>query len=79
MIAIIISWWPPLLFGYYNPVYVDAIAVVDSVILVIIFIRRKRRLDEGLDYSKRLIDAQHQAREEAEKAERERRRAQKRK
>jgi hypothetical protein len=68
MIAIIISWWPRLFLGWGNPVYLGVIYVVGPVILVVIFVRRLRRMNEGFDHSKTIIDATQKAREEAEEA-----------
>ena len=68
MIAIIISWWPRLFLGWSNPAYLVLIYVVDPVILIVIFRRRLKRMNEGFDHSKSIIDATQKAREEAEKA-----------
>ena len=68
MIAIIISWWPRLFVGWDNPAYLVLIYVVDPVILVVIFRRRLKRVNEGFDHSKSIIDATQRAREETEKA-----------
>ena len=68
MIAIIISWWPRLFLGWGHPVYLALIYFVGPVLLVVIFRRRLKRMNEGLDHSKSIIDATQKAREEAEKA-----------
>jgi len=68
MIAIIISWWPRLFLGWGHPIYLALIYFVEPVLLLIIFRRRLKRMNEGFDHSKSIIDATQKAREEAEKA-----------
>ena len=77
MIAIIISWWPRLFLSWDNPAYLVLIYVVDPIIVIVITRRRWKRMNEGFDHSKSVLDATQKAREDAEAAQKAQRKARK--
>lgn len=61
IIVTILAWWPNLFLGYSHPVYDVVIYAAVPIVLVVILIRRYRRMQEGFELSRRIVDAQHQA------------------
>lgn len=54
----VLLWWPRIFLGYDPRWYHLLIYYVVPLVLLIIFIRRYRRMKEGLAYSKEMIHSQ---------------------
>ncbi len=54
MIAIVVGWWPIVFFGWAPPYYRFPLYSISLIALVIIFLRRLRRIREGLEESERM-------------------------
>ncbi|MEA3402193.1 MAG: hypothetical protein U9R79_13230 [Armatimonadota bacterium] len=61
IIAIIVAWWPHLFLGFDVGWYHALIYYVSPIVLAVILVRRYRRMQEGFEYSRKIVDAQHQA------------------
>ncbi|NLO04876.1 MAG: hypothetical protein GX131_03495 [candidate division WS1 bacterium] len=59
IIASIIAWWPRIFLGYDPLWYHVLIYYVTPLLLVVILFRRYRRMQEGFEYSRKIVDAQH--------------------
>ncbi len=61
IIGAILAWWPRIFMGY-NPLWYHVlIYYVTPLLLALIFVRRLRRMEQGLEYSRKIVDAQHKA------------------
>jgi len=61
MIAIIVAWLVRIFTGYDAPWFHVLIYYAAPVALVWILVVRWRRVHEGFEYSRKIVDAQHQA------------------
>ncbi len=61
MLLVIVAWWPKIFFNYDPGWYQVLIYLVTPLTLMAIFAIRYRRVREGFEYSKGIIDAQHKA------------------
>ena len=61
IIAGVIGWWPKIFMGFDAPWYNVLIYAVYPLALIVIFVLRWRRVHEGFEYSRKIVDAQHQA------------------
>ncbi|MGC9320013.1 MAG: hypothetical protein ACP5KN_18420 [Armatimonadota bacterium] len=61
ILAIIVAWWPHLFLGYDVGWYHALIYYISPIVLAVILVRRYRRMQEGFEYSRKIVDAQHQA------------------
>ena len=59
MIGVIVSWWPLIFLGWSPVAYRVGLYAGSGVILAVILVRRVLRLQEGLLYSRRIIQQQH--------------------
>ncbi len=62
IIAVIMAWWPRIFLGFDPPWYHALIFYVSPLVLAVILVRRYRRMQAGFEYSRKIVDAQHQAR-----------------
>ena len=58
ILLIIIAWWPRVFLGYDPLWYHILIYYLAPVVLILIFVRRFRAMQEGFDYSERMMKAQ---------------------
>ncbi len=58
MIGIILAWWPFIFLGWTFAAYRYPLYVVSLAVLAGILVRRLARLEEGLRYSRRIMDMQ---------------------
>ncbi|MGD9495096.1 MAG: hypothetical protein AB7Y46_02175 [Armatimonadota bacterium] len=61
IIAGILAWWPRIFMGYDAGWYNALIYAVYPIVLIAILVTRWRRVHEGFEYSRKIVDAQHQA------------------
>jgi hydrogenase-4 membrane subunit HyfE len=61
LIAVIMLWWPLILFGWFPLWYRICVYVVSAVVVIVVLIRRIRRVREGLRYSEEILEAQRKA------------------
>lgn len=61
IIAIIVAWWPRIFLGFDPPWYHALIYYVSPLVLIIIFVGRLRKMQEGLAYSQKVMDERHRA------------------
>ncbi len=61
IIAGIMGWWPKVFMGYDVAWYNALIYIVYPIALIVIFVLRWRRVQAGFEYSRKVVDAQHQA------------------
>jgi len=61
MLAILAGFLVSLFTGYHPEWLRIALYYVSPVVLLAIFYRRYKRMQEGFEYSKNIVDAQHQA------------------
>ena len=61
MLLVIVAWWPKIFLNYDPGWYHVLIYLVTPLTLMVIFAVRYRRVREGFEYSKKIIDAQHKA------------------
>ncbi|MFP4249992.1 MAG: hypothetical protein ACLFU7_10065 [Armatimonadota bacterium] len=61
MIAVLVGFLFHIFTGYDPRWFHVALYYVSPVVLAIILVRRYRRMQEGFEYSKKIVDAQHQA------------------
>ncbi len=59
IIAVIVAWWPHIFFRYDPAWYHALIYVVGPIALIVIFVGRWRRVQEGFEYSRKIVDEQH--------------------
>ena len=57
----IVAWWPRAFFSYSSGWYNALIYVIYPIALVVILVLRWRRMHEGLEFSRKIVDAHHQA------------------
>ncbi|MFW6156575.1 MAG: hypothetical protein ACOC7J_04590 [Armatimonadota bacterium] len=61
MIAVLVGFLVHIFTGY-DPRWFHALLYyVSPIVLAVILVRRYRRMQEGFDYSRKIVDAQHQA------------------
>ncbi len=58
ILLIIIAWWPRVFLGYDPLWYHVLIYYITPVVLILIFLRRFRAMQEGFEYSERMMKAQ---------------------
>ncbi len=61
ILLVIVAWWPRIFLDYDPLWYYVLTQYVSPIVLVVILVRRYRRVQEGLEYSRKIVDAQHQA------------------
>lgn len=65
IIAVIVASWPWILgpvVGVYTPSWYGPVyGVVSLAALIVIFVRRLRRMEKGLEYSQKVMDERHKA------------------
>lgn len=61
IILVIIGWWPWIFLGYHATWYYVLTHFASPILLAVILWRRYRRVQEGFEYSRRIVDAQQQA------------------
>jgi hypothetical protein len=61
MIAVLVGFLVHIFTGYDPRWFHVALYYVSPVALAVILVRRYRRMQEGFEYSKKVVDAQHQA------------------
>jgi len=61
ILAIIVAWWPHVFLHFDQLWYHVLIYYVSPLALVYIFVRRLRRMQEGFEYSQKVVDARHKA------------------
>ena len=61
IILVILAWWPRIFLGYDPTWYHVLTHYVSPIVLAIILVRRYRRVQAGFEYSRKIVDAQHQA------------------
>lgn len=61
IILVILAWWPKIFLGFEADWYHVLTHYVSPIVLVIILVRRYRRVQEGFEYSRKIVDAQQQA------------------
>lgn len=59
IIGVIVAWWPVIFLGWTSMAYKIPLYAGSFIVLGIILVRRLRRLEEALRYSKQIIDQQH--------------------
>ncbi len=61
MIAVLAAFLFHIFTGFSPRWFHITLYYVSPIVLVVILIRRYRRMQEGFEYSKKIVDAQHQA------------------
>lgn len=61
MIAVLAAFLVHIFTGFSPQWFYVTLYYVSPIVLVIILVRRYRRMQEGFEYSKKVVDAQHQA------------------
>ncbi|MBD3293107.1 MAG: hypothetical protein GF393_09295 [Armatimonadia bacterium] len=61
MIAVLVGFLYHIFTGYDPRWFHVLLYYVSPVALAVIFVRRYRRMQEGFEYSRKIVDAQHQA------------------
>lgn len=61
MIGVIVAWWPRVFMGYDPLWYHVLVYYVTPLALIVIFVRRYRRMEKGLEYSQKVMDERHKA------------------
>ncbi len=59
IIACIVAWWPYLFFRYDPMWYHVLIFYISPLVLVYILVVRYRRMQEGFEFSRKIVDQQH--------------------
>ena len=57
MILVILAWWPRL-FGWFPLPYRVFVYALSAAVVTIVFVRRLRRVREGLRYSQEILESQ---------------------
>lgn len=60
MIAVLVGFLVHIFTGFDPPWFHALLYYVSPVALAVILVRRYRRMQEGFDYSRKIVDAQHQ-------------------
>jgi hypothetical protein len=61
LIVVILLWWPLILLHWFPLAYRLFLYVFSAAVLVTITVRRVRRVREGLNYSREIMDSQRRA------------------
>ncbi len=58
IVLIIIAWWPRIFLGYDPLWYHILIYYLAPLVLILVFVRRFRAMQEGFEYSEQMMKAQ---------------------
>ncbi len=63
MILVIVLWWPPLFMGWFPDWYRVSLYALSALTVLVVFVRRLRRVNEGLAMSEQMMQTRFAAEE----------------